>query len=541
MLISCKCLNFVANTSASRNNSIHQFDKNHQLSLINNRQQQQQQQRDRDAADSNAGNGKPISVTVAATAAAAAGDDNRCNDALTAELVNAFLQKYPRNCVFYSQCMELLKQSIGPISELSVTIHQRDLVCMLPCNSWILNICINCNTAICAKHATDSTYLLNSNLLISHDELLQRRADKSFSETFGILIMNQQQIDHQQHVDDNPFQINSNKTNNRLRSLTQNLQSRLQKEIADTDERIHRYTEQQFALLKSFREKSEQEYQILVSLVYQVPEQLIDAMGTGANNSVPTTPTITTPTKIDIGRLGVATATSNNHINNNNNNNNNSSLSAMDSSNTQATSAQSVFSFNNKKVASFDTPPATPESTPMSVGNSPTFNRQQQASIGLSSVVGGQRSSIGNGMFYINSSSSIASGFGNAMDGDGDCLFELEGIETYTMAPRSSIPQNMSDVEESAEDAEDALAELEAAIPIPGNHAKKQNNARDFARSLPIAIANSVNESTLITDSDDDVLEDNVDIAASIKALAKSVHGDAVFGDLPRPRLKSQI
>lgn len=36
-------------------------------------------------------------------------------------------------------------------------------------------------------------------------------------------------------------------------------------------------------------------------------------------------------------------------------------------------------------------------------------------------------------------------------------------------------------------------------------------------------------------------LDNTVDIAASIKALAKSVHGEAVFGDLPRPRLRSQI
>jgi hypothetical protein len=36
--------------------------------------------------------------------------------------------------------------------------------------------------------------------------------------------------------------------------------------------------------------------------------------------------------------------------------------------------------------------------------------------------------------------------------------------------------------------------------------------------------------------------QDPMDIAASIKALAKSVHGDAnVFGDLPRPRFSTQI
>jgi PIN domain nuclease of toxin-antitoxin system len=36
--------------------------------------------------------------------------------------------------------------------------------------------------------------------------------------------------------------------------------------------------------------------------------------------------------------------------------------------------------------------------------------------------------------------------------------------------------------------------------------------------------------------------QDPLDIAASIKALAKSVHGDSdVFGDLPRPRFSTQI
>jgi hypothetical protein len=31
------------------------------------------------------------------------------------------------------------------------------------------------------------------------------------------------------------------------------------------------------------------------------------------------------------------------------------------------------------------------------------------------------------------------------------------------------------------------------------------------------------------------------DIAASIKALAKSVHGDTVFGELPRPRFSTHL
>lgn len=44
------------------------------------------------------------------------------------------------------------------------------------------------------------------------------------------------------------------------------------------------------------------------------------------------------------------------------------------------------------------------------------------------------------------------------------------------------------------------------------------------------------NDDLLATDPND-----QVDIAASIKALARSVHGEAVFGDLPRPRFSYQI
>lgn len=95
----------------------------------------------------------------------------------------------------------------------------------------------------------------------------------------------------------------------------------------------------------------------------------------------------------------------------------------------------------------------------------------------------------------------------------------------------------------------------------------------NFAKSLPIEIANSpMAARSYLEDSEEEVSPTKpanpillllslykrninccfccmlqhvrdyaVDIAASIKALAKSVHGEAVFGDLPRPRLRSQI
>lgn len=36
-------------------------------------------------------------------------------------------------------------------------------------------------------------------------------------------------------------------------------------------------------------------------------------------------------------------------------------------------------------------------------------------------------------------------------------------------------------------------------------------------------------------------IKEPLDIAASIKALANSVHGDTIFGDLPPPRIGSRI
>ncbi|CAH0668994.1 unnamed protein product [Spodoptera exigua] len=58
-----------------------------------------------------------------------------------------------------------------------------------------------------------------------------------------------------------------------------------------------------------------------------------------------------------------------------------------------------------------------------------------------------------------------------------------------------------------------------------------------IARSLPMNVPKFPNDRPAHRDLDDD--EDPQDIAASIKALARSVHGDAY--DLPRPRFSTQI
>ncbi|KAM7343959.1 proline-rich Akt substrate 40 kDa [Cochliomyia hominivorax] len=698
MLISCKCLNFIA---TSNNNSSQQ------------KQQSQQQQQQLPAATTAAvatADLKENNATVAAVAMQQSSND--CNNSLVAtsaitttttssnnnsivkpsnddesfSLTNAlrqtFLQKYPRNFVFYSQCVDFFKQAIGPVNDLTINVlSQKDLIYSVTLeiseaqnssstrSSWQISICSNCNVALCAKRLSNNTapqFLINCGLLTNNEELSQKRSDKSFSDTFGILIIDHPKLEssiQNQNTTSNStigslstsFATSSVTSHHldskqlRLRQLQTNLQQRLQREIAETDERIQRYTAQQFALLKSFREKSEQEYQMLVTLIQCIPEQQANEwlerqppsldvcsnsgnLSYGAarrrntissrrelnNTTAPNTPTTTQPPNniFNINRDNsmknslTATPTSptsaimttTTTIPTGVADNNTQSPAGGASTATTPTIVGSNSSALNRKMSNFDTPPATPEAIPMSVGNSPTFRQQQQQQ---------QHTTFAS---HPQTFQQFSSGSIETAD---DCLFELEGVDSsnitspqqlqnrtmYLQNPPSPLrllqthqqqqqqqqsqqqqhlqPQNvphqilppfnsyqrslsyinaqpenhMSDLDESddAEEAEDAL-DLDSSMPIamtatPSRRIHGKGPAAqgvNFAKSLPIEIANSplaaVGRSYMATlESDEDELDNNVDIAASIKALAKSVHGEAVFGDLPRPRLRSQI
>uniref|UniRef100_A0A1Y1K116 Uncharacterized protein n=1 Tax=Photinus pyralis TaxID=7054 RepID=A0A1Y1K116_PHOPY len=123
-------------------------------------------------------------------------------------------------------------------------------------------------------------------------------------------------------------------------------------------------------------------------------------------------------------------------------------------------------------------------------------------------------------------------GYGKSIDSEG--LFQLEEMEDpypYTVIENDSD----NDVDSSKTDG--------AQIP------RSKNQQCSIAKSLPVTIPTFMSQirNRIVEEEHDDeyVLQDNEDhpsdIAASIKALAKSVHGDTVFGDLPRPRFSTQI
>ncbi|CAH2979513.1 unnamed protein product [Chilo suppressalis] len=104
---------------------------------------------------------------------------------------------------------------------------------------------------------------------------------------------------------------------------------------------------------------------------------------------------------------------------------------------------------------------------------------------------------------------------------DAEDLFELEGTDSH----------NNMNSDQDDYDSDQGSNDEGIQISRP-----RRGVAADIARSLPINMP-FPNERPIPKELDDD--EEPQDIAASIKALARSVHGD-VF-ELPRPRFSTQI
>ncbi|XP_012269863.1 uncharacterized protein LOC105694089 [Athalia rosae] len=117
---------------------------------------------------------------------------------------------------------------------------------------------------------------------------------------------------------------------------------------------------------------------------------------------------------------------------------------------------------------------------------------------------------------------------------DSEALFTLEGMEDLLTSEPAPQSDEESDTDDSGHDE---------GIHIPRG---QRSGHPTLAKSLPVSVPIFPSFARQIQhDQDDDQLSrdphDPHNIRASMKALAKSVHGDTVFGDLPRPRFSTQI
>ncbi|XP_046748624.1 uncharacterized protein LOC124412631 [Diprion similis] len=117
---------------------------------------------------------------------------------------------------------------------------------------------------------------------------------------------------------------------------------------------------------------------------------------------------------------------------------------------------------------------------------------------------------------------------------DAEALFTLEGMDDSLPSEQAQQSEEESDTDDSGHDE---------GIHIPRG---QRGGHPTLAKSLPVSVPVFPSFTRQIQhDQGDDQLSrdphDPHNIRASMKALAKSVHGDTVFGDLPRPRFSTQI
>lgn len=135
----------------------------------------------------------------------------------------------------------------------------------------------------------------------------------------------------------------------------------MEQETEATEERIERYTKQQTAMLKMFGEKARQDYEDIISVLDDAP----------------------------------------------------CDLNITDGTNDALASA---------KLLSDLTPPVTPDSTPMSIGNSPNFKHQSSFLLNARNTIGSNAKSVAN---FNHSTPDKAYQMTNASD---DIFFDMDGL-----------------------------------------------------------------------------------------------------------------
>lgn len=428
------------------------------------------------------------------------------------------------------------KEALGPVRITSVQVQFDALVRRVHLfDEWDLHQCRNCESCVFARltQATDETTatnscLVNSSLVTNEDQLNARMADGSYSPAFGI-VLNGSGLSYSDLAEKGKLLSKARSDN----TFVQLLRAYMERETEAADARIHRFTEQEFAVLKVKRERAEQDCMILAKLTNNVPDLML------RSNSITERPTpaaaaATTP------MTTVTTPTT-----------------------TTTTAAAAVTSKVSPNGAALETPPPTPEYLPMSTGNSPpmvTTDRNGAARSARITPPSSADQSARQPLRANNGNNNIVS-FSNNTRGaivntrqqqpqhsstnslmqqqrlatssfESDCMFDIDGMEN----DKSPLSNTLSDEEELGFD-ESIGNNNEDGIYIPSRHSLGRQSS-SIAKSLPISMPKVMTQYRANEEDYDEMAEDNVDIAASIKALARSVHGDTVFGDLPRPQVQ---
>lgn len=233
------------------------------------------------------------------------------------------------------------KEALGPVRCTSVQVQFDALVRTVRLfDEWDLYQCRNCECCVFARltsassddnSASANSCLVNSSLVTNEDQLNARMADGSYSPAFGI-VLNGSRLSYSDLTGKSKL-LSMAKSDN---TYVQLMRAYMERETEAANARIHRFTEQEFAVLKVKRERAEQDCMIVAKLANNVPELML------RSNSITERPTTTTASATTPTAVPAATAPA----------------------------ASSKVSPNGA-ANQLETPPPTPEYQPMSTGNSP--------------------------------------------------------------------------------------------------------------------------------------------------------------------------
>ncbi|CAG9859421.1 unnamed protein product [Phyllotreta striolata] len=348
----------------------------------------------------------------------------------TPDLLN--LSETERKDVFF-------RQDLLQISKLkNIVKTQPNLVHTRHTGNWMVHCCINCIKEIYALHKEKgASCVVVSTKLLDAKSIERIRAESiQLSKIFNIIV--------------NPCDIREDTTLLKLykkydaeaivKNIRETVSEFMRKEMLAVEDRIKKYTEEQFESMNSLRDTAYEEHDHLVTLVQSLSNE----------------------TQLK------------------------STKNPMSSEGSQQDTSQCSEFMDSGLLLAAGHPKQTKRSP----------KRQRSTPVGHSS----------------------------SFDAEG--LFDFEGSDGVTS-------HSESDVGESDKDDKDDR--IHASRP----RSQKMSVAKSLPMNIPTFL--SRNRNTSSEDLDDITQSENLDIAASIKALAKSVHGDAVFGELPPPRFSTQL
>ncbi|KAJ8667669.1 hypothetical protein QAD02_009332 [Eretmocerus hayati] len=384
----------------------------------------------------------------------------KTSDLNTMNIDDIDLTKEEKADIFFKSDLATTKQLEN------ITKEQPGLVETRIIGAWVVHRCYNCMTYTHAVHREfgAAMVLIRCNLITSEEEIINLKASPGYSSVFRIVISHSK-IDQLDMFEPPPklsvCQLPSN-LRLALGGLEQQLNEAIQRQALLTAERIKSFTEEQYQILETFKERAHNEHSFLAKLICTEHQNL---SGSANLETPPATPETNQPNK-----------------------------STSESDVVDATI------INNQRNLPYKKPLPKPVKGVHPVNGTSDNNHLQKEPV----------------------------------SSDGETLFLLEGMDEPLLHGK---PFQVSDLESDSEDSGSERV----------NMARIQKNKHSvIAKSLPVTVPafHSFGRRPVRDEDDEEISENPMDphnIQASIRALAKSVHGDTVFGDLPRPRFSTQI